>query len=424
MSPAFGVPEWYKMTEVGVIPGDWRIEKLAQLADIRSGIAKNANAIPKNPITVYYLRVANVQDGYLDLAEMSQLTINRDELNRFLVLPGDMLMNEGGDIDKLGRGALWQGGFHPCIHQNHVFVVRCKPNLSPEYLYARTSTTTARRYFLLAGRQTTNLASINKTSLGQLPISLPPIKAEQQAIAEALSDADALVESLEQLLAKKRQIKQGAMQELLTGQKRLPGFSGDWKTWRFGEVTSPGRDRIDPKFEQPSNFCIELEHIGQGTGSLLGHTETTDESSLKSVFRDGDVLFGKLRAYLKKYWLATCSGVCSTEIWVLKSNESRVLPSFLFQMVSTESFIEAASMAYGTHMPRSDWSAVKNFEVQLPSIEEQAAIATILSTLDSDIAALQSQLVKARQIKQGMAQELLTGRIRLVSPAIPPGVPA
>lgn len=81
-------------------------------------------------------------------------------------------------------------------------------------------------------------------------------------------------------------------------------------------------------------------------------------------------------------------------------------------------------MAYGTHMPRSDWSAVKNFEVQLPSIEEQTAIVAILSTLDSDIAALQSQLVKARQIKQGMAQELLTGRIRLVSPAITQGVPA
>ena len=214
----------FKSSEVGQIPADWKLMALVDLAEIRSGIAKNSNAAVTNPVFVHYLRVANVQDGFLDLTEMSQLQVSRHDIKRYAVLPGDMLMNEGGDLDKLGRGALWSGEFSPCVHQNHVFVVRCGSSLLPTYLKAWTGSTAARKYFLLAGRQTTNLASINKTSLGLLPVPLPSSRAEQEAIAEALSNADALIESLDQLIAKKRLIKQGTMQELLTGKRRLPGF--------------------------------------------------------------------------------------------------------------------------------------------------------------------------------------------------------
>ncbi|MGH6832703.1 MAG: restriction endonuclease subunit S, partial [Methyloceanibacter sp.] len=214
--------------------------------------------------------------------------------------------------------------------------------------------------------------------------------------------------------AKKRQLKQGAMQELLTGKKRLPGFSGEWELKRFGEVAQPRRERIDPRRTRPQEFCIELEHIEQGTGCLVGFTATSEGSSLKSIFHEGDVLFGKLRAYLRKYWLASREGVCSTEVWVLVAKQSLLIPQFLFQLVKVDRFIEAASSAYGTHMPRSDWNVVKNFEVMLPKLPEQAAIAAILSDMDAEIASLEAQVAKARGLKQGMMQELLTGRIRLV----------
>eukprot|EP01136_Pigoraptor_vietnamica_P012036 Opistho-1_new@51548 len=217
-----------QQTEIGPIPLDWQVEPLAKVAEIRSGIAKNVNAVIADAIEVPYLRVANVQDGYLDLQEISTIRINREDLRRYSVLPFDVLMNEGGDIDKLGRGALWRGQIQPCVHQNHVFVVRCKPALAPQFLSAWSASPPARRYFLFAGKQTTNLASINKTSLWQLPVAMPRLREEQERIAQALADADALIASLEQLLSKKRQIKQGAMQELLTGQRRLPGFSDGW----------------------------------------------------------------------------------------------------------------------------------------------------------------------------------------------------
>jgi type I restriction enzyme S subunit len=260
----------------------------------------------------------------------------------------------------------------------------------------------------------TGVPGVNRNELHGIKVSLPQEKGEQEVIAEALSDADALIESLEQLVAKKRHLKQGAMQELLTGKKRLPGFSKKWEPRTFGEIAQPRKQRVDPRRSGLHEFCIELEHIEQGTGCLTGYTASGEESSLKSVFQTNDVLFGKLRAYLRKFWLADREGVCSTEIWVLTADSALLIPSFLFQIVRMDRFIDVASTAYGTHMPRSDWNVVKNYEVQLPPLEEQRSITAVLSDMDTAIATLETKLTKARQLKTGMMQELLTGRIRLV----------
>jgi type I restriction enzyme S subunit len=229
-----------------------------------------------------------------------------------------------------------------------------------------------------------------------------------------LSDVDGLLGGLDRLIAKKRDLKQAAMQQLLTGQKRLPSFTGEWQVKTFGEVASPKRDRIDPRSNGTQEFCVELEHVESRSGKLLGSTSTGSNASLKSIFHAGDVLFGKLRAYLRKYWIADRSGVCSTEFWVLAPKANAVANNFLFQVVQTDDFIEAASNAYGTHMPRSDWNIIKNFTVHLPPFPEQTAIAAVLSDMDAEIAALEAQRDKTRTLKQGMMQELLTGRIRLV----------
>jgi type I restriction enzyme S subunit len=246
-----------------------------------------------------------------------------------------------------------------------------------------------------------------------MPFITPPLP-EQRAIATALSDMDALLAALDRLIAKQRDLKQAAMQQLLTGHSRLPGFHEEWVVKRFGEVAFPRRDRVDPRKTGVHDFCIELEHIESASGEIIGYTSTGDQSSLKSVFYPGDVLFGKLRAYLRKYWLATRAGVCSTEVWVLTPKDRLVTTAFLFQLVKTNQFIEAASNSYGTHMPRSDWNIVKNYELKLPPPAEQTAIASVLSDMDAALAALEQRRDKTRALKQGMMQELLTGRTRLV----------
>ena len=360
------------------------------------------------------MRVLDVDNGRINKSDL--ITTSRtisDAYKRTVLRSGDLVMPLRG---KVGDVALVDEDLTGCNLTRGLALIAIRSGWSASYCRQVISSITTRSRLE---------QSLNGSALQEIPIAtlrtfkipLPPTLREQETIAEALSDADALIESLEQLLTKKRQLKQGAMQELLTGKKRLPGFSGKWEVKAFGEVAQPRRERIDPRRIGPKEFCIELEHIEQGTGCLVGYTATSEDSSLKSVFYENDVLFGKLRAYLRKYWLANRGGVCSTEIWVLVAKQTVLTPQFLFQLVTIDRFIEAASSAYGTHMPRSDWNVVRRFEVLLPPLPEQAAIAAVLSDMDSEIAALESKLAKARRLKQGMMQELLTGRIRLVSPS-------
>jgi len=149
------------------------------------------------------------------------------------------------------------------------------------------------------------------------------------------------------------------------------------------------------------------------TGRLLGTTEAAP-AAIKYAFRKGDVLFGRLRAYLRKFWLATFDGVCSTEIWPLIPSNERLVGTYLHFLVQTDAFVDAAGVAYGTHMPRSDWGVLRKLAVTLPPTLEQAAIAAVLSDVDAEIAALEARRDKTRLLKQAMMQELLTGRTRLV----------
>jgi type I restriction enzyme S subunit len=406
-------------TEVGPLPNDWQVIRLSDRAEIQSGIAKNANASLRDPIAVPYLRVANVQDGYLDLTEVSTIDIERGDLNRYAVLPGDVLMNEGGDLDKLGRGAIWNGQIAPCVHQNHVFVVRCKGDLVPEYLNAWTSSAQARRYFMLAGRQTTNLASINKTSLGDLTIAVPPTEMEQQHIATALTDADVLIESLQQQLTKKRQIKQGAMQELLTGKRRLPGFRGDWRQSKYGELALIDPENLCNRTDSGFSFnYIALEDVDQGRlASFVEMRYENAPSRARRVLRTGDVLVSTVRPNLKSHLLfARGQGnwIASTGFSVVRCKTGVAHPGFLFALLFSaivEQQIEA--LLTGSNYPAINGRDVSNLSFASPPFEEQRAIAQILSDMDTDIAATESRLTKARALNQAMAQALLTGRIRL-----------
>ncbi len=406
-----GLKPGYKQTEVGVIPDDWEVKPLHALSDkIMVGIASAATHAYRDRGIVMF-RNQNIKPGCLDDSDILYLDEDYEVAFRNKRL-------KSGDLLTARTGYPGTTSIVPAMYEGAqsftTLITRPRRNLvDSTYLCCLINSQVGQTYFernQIGGGQ----KNVNAGSLKYLLVPLPPTKAEQEAIAEALSDADALIECLEKLIAKKRSLEQGAAQELLTGKNRLPGFNGCWGVKRFDEIVQPRKERIDPRRTGVHEFCIELEHIEQGTGCLVGHTATAEGSSLKSVFQEDDVLFGKLRAYLRKYWLANREGVCSTEIWVLVAKRSVLLPRFLFQLVKMDRFVEAASSAYGTHMPRSDWNVVKNYELKLPPVEEQAAIAAILSDTDAEISALEAKLIKARQLKQAMMQVLLTGKVRLV----------
>jgi type I restriction enzyme, S subunit len=385
----------YKLTEVGIIPEDWGISYLEKIAAIQSGVAKNSNQVILDPLSVHYLRVANVQDGFLDLTDMSQIEISRQDLKRFSVLPGDVLMNEGGDLDQLGRGAIWNGAFTPCVHQNHVFVVRCKSPLLPEYLNFWTGTKPARKFFLLAGKQTTNLASISKSSLGELPVALPAIT-EQRAIATALSDMDALLGGLERLIAKKRDLKQAAMQQLLTGKARLPGFSEEWEVKRLGDVLTICHGQSQRDVEVADGAYPIL-----ATGGQIGTTQT-------ALYDKPSVLIGRKGTINQPQYMDTPFWTVDTLFYsAIKGDNNGKFLYYRFCLINWMQFNEASGV------PSLNAQTIEKIEIDCPEPAEQTAIATVLSDMDVELSALEARRDKTRALKQAMMQELLTGKTRI-----------
>ena len=176
----------------------WTLGQLEENAEIASGVAKGQKYGNSKTLEVPYLRVANVQDGYLDLSEIKTIRVPPQDVEALRLQPGDVVMTEGGDFDKLGRGAIWPGGFTDCIHQNHIFRVRLNQSaLTPIFFAAFLRSGFAKDYFLRCSKQTTNLASINMTQLRATPVPLPPLPVQREFVA--------LVERVERLRAVQRE---------------------------------------------------------------------------------------------------------------------------------------------------------------------------------------------------------------------------
>lgn len=159
-----------------MLPKGWSRRPLHEVADVRTGVAKGKTGLI-DPVELPYLRVANVQDSFINLSEVKTIEVERHQIDRYSLKAGDILMTEGGDFDKLGRGAVWNGTLDPCLHQNHVFAVRAKRELvNPLFLSALSGSEYGRTYFLSCAKRSTNLASINSSQLKAFPVLLPPFR--------------------------------------------------------------------------------------------------------------------------------------------------------------------------------------------------------------------------------------------------------
>ena len=191
---------------------------------------------------------------------------------------------------------------------------------------------------------------------------------------------------------------------------RFDGFNSDWTLDSIGAVISNKSKKYDPEKSEMDFPCIELEHLSQQTGEILGTISAKDQKSIKNVFDENSVLFGKLRPYLRKFAKPNFQGVCSSEIWVLTSKKMQ--PNFLFQYVQTDGFSELTQIQAGSKMPRADWGSISNGEILFPIFEEQTKIASFLSAVDEKISQLTQKHQLLSQYKQGMMQKLFSQQIR------------
>lgn len=369
-----------------------------------------------------YLGNKSVQWGRIDTDELSMIKLTPADLRRYRLVDGDLLVCEGGDI---GRSAIWSGQMEECYFQKALHRVRPRGGYSPVLLrylleyYSKTG-------FLLNFATQTSIAHLPKDKFEVLPLPKPPME-EQEAIAEALSDADALIEGLEQLIAKKRLIKQGAMQDLLTAKRRLPGFSGEWDSFLIGEYLSfkNGLNKAKSFFGHGTPIVNYMDVFRGGridAESIAGLVEvTTAEQSVYGV-KDGDILFTRTSETPDEIGLAAVAdGVPEGTVFsgfVLRGrpqNEklTRNFTKYCFRSEPIRRRI--ISRATYTTRALTNGRQLSQVEIYAPNeAAEQDAIASVLSDMDAEIQALDTRLEKARQVKEGMMQNLLTGRIRLV----------
>ena len=381
------IPEGYQKTDVGVIPEDWETKPLKYLVEFTNGKAH------ENCITDYG-RYVVVNSKFIstegEVRKHSNNCFCPSEVENIL-----MVMSDVPNGKAIAKCFYVDRNDYYTINQR-ICSLRVK-NDDPMFLFYVLD---RNKYFLSFddGVKQTNL---RKKDVLACPIPLPPTKAEQEAIAKVLSDADALVELLEKLIAKKRNIKQGTMQQLLTGKKRLPGFSGKWEVKRIGEMLG---------YERPDKYIVKsTDYVENGDIPVLTANKSfvlgfTNEA--KGIYEDVPaIIFDDFTTDSK---FATFPfKVKSSAIKILKKKINNIDLKYLFERMQIIRF------PLGGHK-RYYISEYQHINLEVPKFEEQQTIAKVLCDMDTEIEALEKKRNKYKAVKQGMMQELLTGKTRLI----------
>lgn len=394
----------YKRTEVGVIPEAWEVRPMGQIGTLTmgKGLLKSdillSGLIPAIPYTALYTDFAEVLD-YKDI----KWFVNDEKSTHIANEPCVLIASSSNMEANTGKATALSQSRRVAIGRE---VIAYRTSCDSRYVSYLLSTAAYRRKTLSVARGTT-IKHVYPATFVDYQIAVPPVT-EQYAIATALSDVDALLAKLDQLIAKKRDLKQAAMQQLLTGQTRLPGFSGEWEVKRLGDVA----EVVMGQSPSSSNY----NRAGVGLPLIQGNADISNRQTIKRIFtteitkrgKAGDVLMS-VRAPVGEISRATFDvclgrGVCAI----------RYPNDFVYHLlISLEP--TWARLSKGSTFDSVNSSDLRALELNLPNeAAEQTAIATVLSDMDAELTALEASRDKTRALKQGMMQALLTGRIRLI----------
>ena len=402
----------YKLTEVGEIPEDWEVRNWGEVA---SKFSSGATPYRGNPMN-FQGNIKWVTSGELnfntiyDTKEHISETAQRE--NNLTIHPkGTFLMAITGLEAQGTRGSCAFLGADATTNQS-CMAIYGTDNIDLKFLYyyyIKNSDSLAFRYC-----QGTKQQSYTARIVKSLPIPLPPIR-EQKQIAEVLSDIDTLIAAQEKLLAKKKAIKQGAMEELLTGKTRLSGFVKDWNELPLCEMADIATATIPATQIKRCNY-VGTENMLPDKGDVQPNNKEIPYKMIRE-YREGDILLSNIRPYLKKIWFAQRKGGCSNDVLVIrKKPEAKISSRYLFFLLSRDSFFGAVmGNAIGTKMPRGDKRYIESYLLRYPTdTVEQEAITSVFTDMDCEIAYCQSTLSKYNHLKSAAMQTLLTGKIRLI----------
>ena len=414
----------YKWTEAGVIPEDWCIKPLAELCTFENGDRGKNYPSPGSFVSsgIPFINAGHLSNGNIDLRQMDYISPERfNKLGGGKVRNGDILFCLRGSLGKFGviTSEITCGA----IASSLVIIRQKSSSITQEYLISYFSSELCASMIEIwaGGAAQPNLGA---QDLAKFLVAMPQSQDEQKKIASALADADALISSLDQLIAKKRDIQQATMQQLLTGQRRLPGFSGNWEKKNLESISA-----FITKGSTPTTYgfgwvtqgvlflrseCVSANGLDLSQAMFI--SEEAHSALRRSEIKAGDLLM-TITGNVGRIVLLDSSCDCANinqHIARIRISCANTDSRFVFHYLSRKEIRDRLEkITTGQAYPQLSLKQVRELVVELPPLAEQTAIANALSEMATELASLEARRDKARQLKQGMMQELLSGRVRL-----------
>lgn len=414
----------YKLTEVGVIPEDWEVKPLGALASfVTSGSRGWAQYYSETG--ALFIRSQNVRDGRLSFEDTQYVSPpSGAEGDRTKVETNDVLITITGN--SVGNVALVEHSFDEAYISQHVGLVRLKQPTVGAYICRFLSPGAPGNPQIEGSQSGQSKPGLNLLNLRDFWIALPPVMRELEAIAKALSDVDGLLGGLDRLIAKKRDLKQAAMQQLLTGQTRLPGFDAEWEVKRLKTILqTPVTDgpHLTPEFLDDGIPFLSVNNLVENRIDLtdLRFISRADHEvfSRKCQPRKNDILLGKAASVGK---VALVDLDIEFNIWspiaMIRINCDNAPRFVYYQLQSRDLIRQITLLTNSSSQGNIGMGDIERLTLNLPPRIEQTAIAEVLTEMDAELAALEQRREKTHALKQAVMQELLTGRTRLVSPKV------
>lgn len=437
---------------LGRIPASWPIVRLKYLAEIQTGLTLGKNYGEQTLVERPYLRVANVQDGFLDLSEITTVWVPAEDVARHELRRGDVLMTEGGDFDKLGRGYVWEGQIEGCLHQNHVFAVRpVHHRLESHFLAHLMTSAYGRAYFTSTSQQTTNLASTNSTKLGDFPVPLPSMSQQRSIVAyldRKTAEIDAVIAAKERMLGllqeKRLALISQAVTRGLDAGVPMKNSTVEWLgqvpahwaverlTFSLTLVEQGWSPQCDNRLADEDEWGVLK--VGCVNGNEFDPSEQKAlpdgvEPDVRYEITPGDILLsrGNTRELVGSASLVREVRprllLCDL-LYRLRVRDDRVDPDFLVHQLRSRSVrfqIERDASGTSSSMKKIGQETIREFLVCLPPLPEQKAIAEFITRqagqIDATVRTIRNQTTKLREYRQAVISAAVTGKLGLTQEA-------
>ncbi|UFS72657.1 restriction endonuclease subunit S [Geomonas sp. RF6] len=391
-----------------MIPKDWRKMRVDEIGSVQGGRQRSPHA---KGILQRYLRVANVQDGFIDASDVLEMPFTEAEIERFHLKDGDILLNEGQSLELVGRSAMYRGNPPDCCYQNTLIRFQAGAHVDPEFAQHLFTYCRLSGHFQAIASRTTSIAHLGVERFASLVVPVPPVE-EQKKISEVLETWYSAQKFLEEVITAKEVRRSWLIQQLVTGKRRLSSFQKPWQTVHLRDVFT---NRMEPDHPDLPLVAITGENGVVSRDDLIRRDTSSEDKSRYLRICPGDIGYNTMRMWQGVCGLSQLEGIVSPAYTIVTPKDSvdGEFMALLFKSPTVVHMFHRHSQGLVDDTLNLKWRHFAEIKVTIPEKPEQQALAKVFRAVDQEITLLRDQLDALREQKKGLMQKLLTGKVRV-----------